>query len=68
MGKVGVRWSKPVCPTLSQLGPTSPSRAATTTPAKDLDADLFFCDILANLRLHLRHRVNLERVAETGDP
>ncbi len=41
----------------------SPSRAAKTL-AHGLAADAFFCDLLANLRLHLEHEVDLERVVE----
>ncbi len=59
-------WSKAVCATLGQPGPMSPSRAAKTL-ANGLAADLFFYDALANLHLHLEHKVNLERVVEIVD-
>jgi hypothetical protein len=61
-----VWWSKAVCATLGQPGPMSPSWAAETL-ANGLAADLFFCDALANLHLHLEHKVNLERVVEIVD-
>ncbi len=44
----------------------SPSRAAKTL-ANGLVADLFFCDLLADLHLHLEHKVDLERVVEIRD-
>ena len=44
----------------------SPSRAAETL-ANGLAADLFFCDVLANLHLRLKHKVDLERVVEIRD-
>jgi hypothetical protein len=61
-----VWWSKAACATLGQPGPMSPSRAAKTL-ANDLAADLFFCDVLANLHLHLKRKVDLERVVEILD-
>ena len=51
---------------LSQRGPMSPSRAAKTL-ANGVAADAFFCDVLANLHLHLEHKVDLERVVEIRD-
>jgi hypothetical protein len=51
---------------LSQPGPMSPSRIAETL-ANGLAADPFFCDLLANLHLHLEHKVGLERVVEVRD-
>jgi hypothetical protein len=41
----------------------SPSRVAETL-ANGLAADPLFCDLLANLHLHLEHEVDLERVVE----
>ena len=35
--------------------------------AKGAVADAFFCDVLANLQLHLEHNVDLERLAEIRD-
>jgi hypothetical protein len=61
-----MRWSKAVCVTLSQSGPMSPSRAAKTL-ANSLAADPFFGNVLANLHLHLKHKVDLERVVEIRD-
>ncbi len=58
-----VRWSGAVCAMLSRRGPISPSRAAKV-PANRTAPDAFFCDVLANLHLHLEHKVELERIAE----
>ncbi len=58
-----VRWSGAVCAMLSRSGPISPSRAAKV-PANRTAPDAFFCDVLANLHLHLEHKVELERIAE----
>ena len=41
----------------------SPARVAETL-ANGLAADPLFCDLLANLHLHLEHEVALERVVE----
>ena len=41
----------------------SPSRVAETL-ANGLAADPLFCDLLANLHLHLEHEVDLDRVVE----
>jgi hypothetical protein len=41
----------------------SPSRVADTL-ANGLAADPLFCDLLANLHLHLEHEVDLDRVVE----
>jgi hypothetical protein len=59
-----MRWSK--CVTLSQPGPMSPSRTAKTL-ANGLAAEPLFGDVLANLHLHLEHKVDLERVVEIRD-
>ncbi|BBZ11607.1 TetR family transcriptional regulator [Mycobacterium branderi] len=58
-----VRWSDSVCDGLQQPGPMSPSRVAETL-ATGLAADPLFCDLLANLHLHLEHEVDLDRVIE----
>ena len=44
----------------------APSRTVETL-ANGLAADPLFCDLLANLLLHLEHEVDLERVVEIGD-
>lgn len=58
-----VRWSETVCAGLDGPGPMSPSRVAETL-ANGLAADPLFCDLLANLHLHLEHEVNIDRVIE----
>jgi AcrR family transcriptional regulator len=58
-----VRWSRTVCEKLSEPGPMSPSRVAETC-ASALAADPLFCDLLANLHLHLEHEVDPDRVVE----
>ncbi|MGH3970892.1 MAG: TetR family transcriptional regulator [Mycobacterium sp.] len=58
-----VRWSNTVCTALREPGPMSPSRVAETL-ANGLAADPLFCDLLANLHLHLEHEVDLDRVVE----
>ncbi|ODR12240.1 transcriptional regulator [Mycobacterium shimoidei] len=58
-----VRWSDTVCAGLDSPGPMSPSRVAETL-ANGLAADPLFCDLLANLHLHLEHEVNIDRVIE----
>lgn len=57
-----VRWSNSVCEDLSE-GEMSPERVAETL-ANGLAADPLFCDLLANLHLHLEHEVEIERVVE----
>jgi AcrR family transcriptional regulator len=57
-----VRWSSSVCDSLSE-GEMSPERVAETL-ANGLAADPLFCDLLANLHLHLEHEVEIERVVE----
>jgi AcrR family transcriptional regulator len=57
------RWSNTVCEELGQPGSMSPARAAETL-ANGLAADPLFCDLLANLHLHLEHEVDIERVVE----
>ena len=58
-----VRWSKTMCAELSGLAVASPSRVAETL-ATGLAADPLFCDLLANLHLHLEHEVDVEKVVE----
>ena len=58
-----VRWSNTVCEGLRDAGPVSPSRLAKEL-ADGLAADPLFCDLLANLHLHLEHEVEIDRVLE----
>lgn len=61
-----VRWSDAVCRELAEPGPLqppSPARVAETL-ANGLAADPLFCDLLANLHLHLEHEVHIDRVVE----
>ncbi|MBV8860913.1 MAG: TetR family transcriptional regulator [Mycobacterium sp.] len=58
-----VRWSDTVCETLCDGVPKSPTRVATAL-ADGLAADPLFCDLLANLHLHLEHEVEIDRVLE----
>ncbi len=62
-----VRWSGTACRELSESGPDgqemSPPRVAEIL-ADALVADPLFCDLLANLHLHLEHEVEPERVVE----
>src|SRR3984893_14640587 len=55
-----VRWSNTVCAALREPDPMSPSRVAETL-AIGLAADPLFCDLLANLHLHLEHEVDLDK-------
>jgi AcrR family transcriptional regulator len=57
------RFSDTVCESLREPGPMSPARVADTL-ANGLAADPLFCDLLANLHLHLEQEVELERVLE----
>jgi AcrR family transcriptional regulator len=57
------RWSDTVCTALREPGPMTPARVAETL-ADALAADPLFCDLLANLALHLEHEVDLEPVIE----
>jgi AcrR family transcriptional regulator len=57
------RWSNTVCAALREPAPMSPSRVAGTL-ADGLAADPLFCDLLANLHLHLEHEVDLDRLVE----
>ncbi|MGV0624908.1 TetR family transcriptional regulator [Mycolicibacter minnesotensis] len=56
-------WSATVCAALDEPGPMSPARVATIL-TDGLAADPLFCDMLANLHLHLDHEVDAERVIE----
>jgi AcrR family transcriptional regulator len=58
-----VRWSNTVCEQLAASGPMSPTRVAETL-ADGLAADPLFCDLLANLHLHLEHEVDVDKVVE----
>jgi len=55
------RFADSVSESLREPGPTSPSRVAEAL-ANGLAADPLFCDLLANLHVHLEHEVELERV------
>src|SRR6202044_1700467 len=57
------RFSDTVCQSLGEPGPMSPARVAEAL-APGLAADPLFCDLLANLHVHLEHEVALERVLE----
>ena len=57
------RFSDTVCESLREPGPMSPARVADAL-ANGLAADPLFCDLLANLHLHLEHEVELEQVLE----
>jgi len=57
------RWAATVCAALDQPGPMSPERVAATLTT-GLAADPLFCDMLANLHLHLEHEVDAGRVIE----
>jgi AcrR family transcriptional regulator len=57
------RFSRTVCENLGEPGPMSPARVADAL-ADGLAADPLFCDLLANLHLHLEHEVALEQVLE----
>jgi AcrR family transcriptional regulator len=61
-----VRWSGAVCEKLREPGPMSPSRVAAVL-ADGLAADPLFCDLLANLHLHLEHEVEIDRVLEVKE-
>lgn len=58
------RWSNTVCAKLSGTGPRSPAQVAEAL-VDGLAADPLFCDMLANLHLHLEHEVVADRVIET---
>ena len=58
-----LRWSQAVCDKLAESGPMSPERVAETL-ATGLAADPLFCDLLANIHVHLEHEVEIDRVVE----
>lgn len=58
-----MRWSAKVCEELGEPGAMTPERVAETL-ANGLVADPLFCDLLANLHLHLEHEVDVDRVVE----
>ncbi|OSC42649.1 TetR family transcriptional regulator [Mycobacterium decipiens] len=58
-----VRWSETVCEKLGGPGPMTPPLVAEAL-ASGLAADPLFCDLLANLHLHLEHEVDVDRVVE----
>lgn len=58
-----LRWSGTVCEELAKPGPMSPALVAETL-TNGLAADPLFCDLLANLHLHLEHEVDIDRVVE----
>jgi AcrR family transcriptional regulator len=55
------RFSDTVCESLGEPGPMSSARVAGAL-ASGLAADPLFCDLLANLHVHLEQEVELERV------
>ncbi|WP_420109220.1 TetR family transcriptional regulator [Mycolicibacter arupensis] len=57
------RWESNVCTALSEPGPMSAARVAATLTS-GLVADPLFCDMLANLHLHLEHEVDADVVVE----
>lgn len=57
------RFADTVCADLAEPGPMSPARIAEAL-AQGLAADPLFCDLLANLHLHLEHEVEIDRVLE----
>jgi AcrR family transcriptional regulator len=62
-GEGWTRWSETVRRALQAQGPVSPS-ALTEILVSGLSADPLFCDLLANVPLHLEHDVDVERVRE----
>lgn len=57
-----VKWSGTVCEKLSE--PDLSAAQVAEVLANGLAADPLFCDLLANLHLHLEHEVEIERVIE----
>jgi AcrR family transcriptional regulator len=57
------RWSQTVAEALRPQTPVRPSTIAEVL-ASTLDADPLFCDLLANVPVHLEHDVDAERVGE----
>jgi hypothetical protein len=62
-GEGWTRWSETVRRALQAQGPVTPS-ALTEILVSGLSADPLFCDLLANVPLHLEHDVDVERVRE----
>ena len=59
-----VRWSDTVCEKLRDARSRCRRRGSPRTLADGLAADPLFCDLLANLHLHLEHEVEIDRVLE----
>jgi len=57
------RWAVTLSEGLRGPGPMSPRQVAETL-ADGLAADPLFCDLLANVPLHLEHAVNIDRLVE----
>lgn len=57
------RWAETVTAQLRGPGPWAPQRVAEIL-AETLAADPLFCDLLANIALHLEHEVGIDRVVE----
>lgn len=57
------RWAQSVCTSLGRPGPMTPVRVVEAL-VDGLAADPLFCDMLANLHLHLEHEVDIDRVVE----
>jgi AcrR family transcriptional regulator len=62
-GQGWVRWAETVSKDLGGRGPVTPGQVAETLAA-GLAADPLFCDLLANVPLHLEHEVSIDRVVE----
>jgi hypothetical protein len=61
-------WSKAMCSTLRMRKPrpTSTPQVAKTLASARVAGPLF-CDLFANVHLHLEYEVDLERDVEVGD-
>jgi AcrR family transcriptional regulator len=57
------RWADAVANELRGHGPWTPRRVAEIL-AETLAADPLFCDLLANIALHLEHEVSIDRVVD----
>jgi hypothetical protein len=62
-GEGWTRWSETVCGAIRGQGETTPAALAEIM-VSGLSADPLFCDLLANVLLHLEHDVDVERVGE----
>jgi AcrR family transcriptional regulator len=62
-GEGWTRWSDTVCGAIRGQGETTPAALAEIM-VSGLSADPLFCDLLANVPLHLEHDVDVQRVAE----